>query len=114
MNGLISWWAKNGVAANLLMAFIVIIGLLSFGSISREAQPPVTPESISVYVTWPGASPNDVEEQIIIRIEETVANMDGIKRMSAFAYEGRATFNIEMDEGEDFDAFLNEIKARVD
>lgn len=114
MSGLISWWARNGVAANLLMAFIVIIGFLSFQSISREAQPAVTPETINISVAWPGASPTDVEEQIIIRIEETLANMDGIKRMSAFAREGNATLRIEMDEGQDFDAFLNEVKARVD
>ncbi|MEM9810578.1 MAG: efflux RND transporter permease subunit, partial [Pseudomonadota bacterium] len=114
MNGLIAWWAKNDVAANLLMVFIVIIGGLTFITISREAQPSVLAESVDVSVSWPGASPTDVEEQVILRIEEELANLDNVKELSAVARESVATLTVEMDEGADFDAFLNEVKARVD
>ncbi|MEM1380132.1 MAG: efflux RND transporter permease subunit [Pseudomonadota bacterium] len=111
---MISWWSKNEVAANLLMVFIIIIGFLSFLSLSREAQPSVTPQSVDTYVSWPGASPNDVEQQIILRVEEVLANMDGIKKMTAVAREGAGYVTVEMEEGRDFDAFLNEVKSRVD
>ncbi|MFC3303647.1 efflux RND transporter permease subunit [Parvularcula lutaonensis] len=111
---MISWWARNGVAANLLMIFILIIGTLSFFTLSREAQPSIQPESVSISVAWPGASPTDVEEQIILRIEEELANLDNIKELSATAREGSASLTVEMKEGGDMDAFLNEVKARVD
>lgn len=114
MNGLITWWARNDVAANLLMIFIVIIGLLSFASLSREAQPSITPFSVNVSVSWPGASPTDVEEQIILRIEEELANLDNVKELAATAREGSAQLTVQMTEGGDFDSFLNEVKARVD
>lgn len=114
MNGIIAWWARNEVAANLLMIFILVIGLLSFGSLSREAQPSLLPESVDISVAWPGASPTDVEEQIILRIEEELSNLDGIKEMTAVAREGSASVTVEQEEGGDFDAFLNEVKARVD
>jgi multidrug efflux pump subunit AcrB len=114
MNGFINWWAKNTVAANLLMIFIIIIGTLSFFTLSREAQPSVIPQTVDVRVAWPGASPTDVEEQIILRIEEELANLDNIKELSATAREGSASLTVEMAEGGDFDSFLNEVKARVD
>jgi multidrug efflux pump subunit AcrB len=114
VNGLITWWAKNDVAANLLMIFIVIIGLLSFATLSREAQPSVQPLSVSISVSWPGASPTDIEEQIILRIEEELANLDNVKQLSATAREGSASLTVEMTEGGDIDSFLNEVKARVD
>ncbi len=114
MNGLITWWAKNEVAANLLMIFIVIIGLLSFATLSREAQPAVTPRSIDINVSWPGASPVDVEEQIILRIEEELSNLDSIKELTSVAREGSAQLTVQMRESGDFDSFLNEVKARVD
>ncbi|MEE4210490.1 MAG: efflux RND transporter permease subunit, partial [Parvularcula sp.] len=114
MNGLISWWAKNGVASNLLMIFILIIGTLSFFTLSREAQPSITPESVSVNVAWPGASPTDVEEQIVLRIEEELANLDDIKELTSEAREGSASLTVQMREGAQFDSFLNEVKARVD
>ncbi|NNU16748.1 efflux RND transporter permease subunit [Parvularcula sp. ZS-1/3] len=114
MNGLVSWWAKNEVAANLLMAFIIIIGMLSFFSLSREAQPSIQPQSVSINISWPGASPTDVEEQIVLRIEEEMANLDNVKELTAIAREGSASLTVEMTESGDFDSFLNEVKARVD
>ncbi|MEM9285750.1 MAG: efflux RND transporter permease subunit, partial [Pseudomonadota bacterium] len=74
MNGLIAWWARNTVAANLLMALILIMGGMTIQLLlAREAFPSITNEVAEVYVSWPGASPTEVEEQIILRIEEEVA-----------------------------------------
>ncbi|WP_036767014.1 efflux RND transporter permease subunit [Parvularcula oceani] len=115
MNGLIAWWARNGVAANLLMILIFIVGLMQFATIDREAEPSPPLSFVDISVSWPGAGPREVEEQIVMRIEEALADLDGIKEMQATATEGYANVFIEMrDDGRSFEGFLNQVKARVD
>lgn len=115
MNGLIAWWARNTVAANLLMALILILGGMTIQMLlSREAFPTTANEVAEVFVSWPGASPTEVEEQIILRIEEEVADIADIDEMTATAREGTGEMSITMRRGADFDAFLAEVKARVD
>lgn len=114
MHGLISWWSKNGVAANLLMIAIFITGMLAFLRIEREVFPSATFNGATVSVIWQGASPRDVEEQIIFRIEEAISDVDGIEHVEATAREGIATVNIEGSDSVDQTRFLNEIKNRVD
>ncbi|MEM9286521.1 MAG: efflux RND transporter permease subunit, partial [Pseudomonadota bacterium] len=82
--------------------------------LAREAFPSITNEVAEVYVSWPGASPTEVEEQIILRIEEEVADIADIDEMTATAREGAGEMTITMRRGADFDAFLAEVKARVD
>ncbi|MEO1242492.1 MAG: efflux RND transporter permease subunit [Pseudomonadota bacterium] len=114
MHGLITWWSKNGVAANLLMIAIIITGALAFLRIEREVFPSATFNGATVSVIWQGASPRDVEEQIIFRIEEAISDIDGIEHVEATAREGLATVNIEGRDSVDQTQFLNEIKNRVD
>ena len=61
MNGLIAWWARNSVAANLLMILILIAGIFSFFLIEREEFPSPPTNYISISMSWPGAGPRDVE-----------------------------------------------------
>ncbi len=114
MNGLISWWAKNSIAANLLMFGCFVAGLLSFLQLEREIDPSATFSGAEVRVSWPGASPKEIEEQIILRIEEAVTGIDGIKHIESTAREGFAEVDIEGESSIDKTRFLNEIKNRVD
>lgn len=114
MNGLISWWARNSVAANLLMIFIIGAGIYSFISLGREVFPSSKIDIVEISVVYPGASPAEVEEQIILRVEEAVSDLDNIDEIQARAFEGFANIDIEMKKGADFTEFLNEIKSRVD
>lgn len=114
MNGLISWWARNSVAANLLMILIIIVGIVMFFRIEREVFPSGKTDIVSVSVAWPGASPREVEEQIVLRLEEAVSGLDNIKEISSEAREGSASLSVEMVDSGDFDSFLNEVKARID
>ncbi len=114
MTGLISWWTRNAVAANLLMIACLISGFLAFNSLERELDPSADFTGATISVVWQGASPREVEEQIILRIEESVAGIDGIEHITSTAREGRATINVEGDQDMDATKFLNEIKNRVD
>ena len=114
MNRLIAWWARNTVAANLLMFLILIAGLLTFFQLEREEFPNATTSSVEVSVSWPGAGPQEVVEQVVLRLEESVSDLDGVKQISSTAYTGGAGMTVEMQDGYDFDAFLQEVKNRVD
>lgn len=114
MNGSIAWWAKNPIAANLLLIAIVIAGLMAFSQIEREVFPSADFNGATVSVAWPGASPQEIEEQIILRIEEAISGIDGIKHIESTAQENSAQINIEGLDTGDATKLLNDIKNRVD
>ncbi|MEL6245317.1 MAG: efflux RND transporter permease subunit [Pseudomonadota bacterium] len=114
MNGIVSWFARNSVAANLLMIIAFVGGAVAFFSMEREMFPTVNVNGASVVVNWPGASPQDAEEQIISRVEEVVADIDGLDRITSIAYEGGGTVNIKGRDDIDMLEFLDEVKLRVD
>ena len=114
MNGVISWFARNGVAANLLVAFIVLAGLYSMKNLKREIFPEVDSDMISVTVSYLGAAPSEVEEGVCIRVEEAIQSLEGVKKITSVAREGMGVVTAELLEGEDASKLLDEVKARVD
>ena len=78
MRGLIAWFVKNPVAANLLMIAMFVSGIYGYSSLEREFIPGTTVNGMTVSVVWNGASPRDVNEQIVTRVEEAVDGLDGI------------------------------------
>lgn len=114
MFGMVSWFARNAVAANLLMVVAFIGGVLGFNQMEREMFPVVPVAGASVTMTWQGASPQDVEEQIVTRIEEAVADIDGLDRITSIARESFAVVNIRGRDDIDMKVFIDEIKLRVD
>jgi multidrug efflux pump subunit AcrB len=119
VKSVIRWFAENGVAANLLMVFVVLAGLitLGFGPISgrirMEVFPEISTDIISVNVPYPGASPAEVEEAICIRIEEEVQGLDGVKRVRSVAREGSGSVTIELLTGTDVARVLDDVTTRV-
>ena len=114
MRSLISWFAKNPIAANLLMVGILVAGLLGFNNMEREVFPVVKINQVMVDVVWPGASAQDVEEQIITRIEESLENLDSVYRIYATAYEGFANVRVATYPYVDIETFVNDVKNAVD
>ena len=114
MDKLISWWAHNAVAANLLMLGIFAAGFVGFSSMEREMDPQVRFPGLEINISWPGAQPQEVEEQIVARIEEAVRDMDGIEWIRSTSSEGLGTINILAEEQIDFTQFMNDVKVRMD
>ena len=73
---MIEWFARNSVAANLLMGILLVGGLASAFTIKKEAQPKIETNLISVNMPFLGASPEDVEEGILIKVEEAIQDID--------------------------------------
>jgi multidrug efflux pump subunit AcrB len=114
VNSIVTWWADNKVAANLLMIIIIIGGLVSFFTIEKEMEPYVEFPGARVNVTWLGASPQDIEEQIVVRLEEAVSQVTGIDRLWAVASEGNGVIFAIGKQDIDGAAFVQDIKQRVD
>jgi multidrug efflux pump subunit AcrB len=114
VNGLIEWWARNSVAANLLMVGIFVSGIIGFSSMEREMDPQVRFPGLEINVTWPGAAPQEVEEQIVARIEEAVSDMDEIEWVRSSSAEGYGGVYILAEQQVDFTQFMNDVKIRVD
>ena len=110
----LSWFASNHVAANLLMILIAAAGLLSIFSARLEVFPEMSLDMINIMVPYLGASPSDVEEGVCTRVEEAIVGVEGIKRMTSTAAEGMASTLVEVDEFADVKEVLDDIKAEID
>ncbi len=112
--GPIAWMAKNSVAANLLMAILLIGGLFGVVNIKQEVFPAFDLDLIRVTVPYPGASPDEVEQGIILAVEEAVRGVDGVKRVTSGASEGAGTIAVELLIDADPDRVLADVKSAVD
>ncbi|MCQ8884412.1 efflux RND transporter permease subunit [Pseudoalteromonas agarivorans] len=112
--GLIAWFARNPVAANLIMIFILIGGLLTALTIRKQAFPQFESNWVSIEAVYPGAAPQEVEEGITIKIEENLEGTEGIKRLITYSNRGYAQAWVEIEEKYDLQEALDEIKAQVD
>jgi len=114
MRGAIAWFAGHRVAANMLMCLILVGGILTTPYVEQEVFPDVDTGVLTVTVEYRGASPDEVETGICIKVEEAIEGVDGIKRVSSRAVQNMGTVIIEVLEGEDTRQVLDDVKAAVD
>jgi multidrug efflux pump subunit AcrB len=112
--GLIAWFARNHVAANLLMWLLIVGGIFSAFSIQKQVFPSFDIDVINVRVPYLGAAPQEVEEGVILKIEESLKNLEGIKQLTSTAVEGMGTVSIQVEEDYDVQSLLDEVKVQVD
>ena len=113
-HGIISWFARNSVAANLLMIFIIIMGIASYFTIQRQMFPNIEINYINVEATYPGASPQEIEESIFIKVEEALKDVTEIKRTVSRARRGGGAVTLEIDTKAELTDVLDKVKLRVD
>ena len=114
MKTAVAWFARNPVAANLLMLFLLVGGGMTVASIRMETFPEFSLDTVSITVPYPGAAPEEVEEAVCVRIEEEVHGVDGVKRLRSTATEGIGTVQVEVAKGVDPRRVLDDVKTRVD
>ena len=112
--GIIAYFANNSVAANLLMFFIIIMGVASYFFIQRQMYPNVEINYVNVSANYPGASPQEIEESILIKVEESIKDVTGIKKVVSNASRESAHLSIEVDSNADIQEVLDNVKQRVD
>ena len=114
MHSAINWFARNSVAANLLMTILILAGVMALMTVHQQTFPNIDPEIVSISVPYLGAAPEEAEEGVCIRIEEAVEGTVGIKKIRSNASEGLCTVQVELNEDVDPIEALNEIKSKVD
>lgn len=112
--GLIAFFANNPVAANLLMWFIIIIGIFTYSTIQRQMFPNVEINYITVSANYPGASPQEIEESILIKVEESLQDVTDIEEAVYRASHGSGSAQLKIDPDVELTDVLDKVKLRVD
>ncbi len=114
IRGPLAWMARHKVAGNLLMAVLIIGGLLSLPRIRQEVFPEFELDIITVAIAYPGASPSEVEQGVVLAVEESIRGIDDLKEVRATAQEGMAVVIVELEDNADVDRALADVKSAVD
>jgi len=114
MESLGRWSIKNRVTVNLIMIFIIVAGALTVMQMRRELNPQFVLDMINISVPYAGASPEEIEEGICVRIEEKIKSIEGISRIFSSAREGMGSVTVELDSKADVKKVLDDIKMEVD
>lgn len=114
--GIVAWFVYNPVATNLLMFSLILIGVFSFIQVEKSLLPEFNSSSIQIQAVYPGASPTEVENGVIFKIEEAIQerNIVGIQQVESKAQESLATISIEVDGDSDIDKVASEVKIALD
>ena len=94
--GPLAWMANNHVASNLLMAVLIAGGLMALPTIRQEVFPEFDLDMVTIAVPYPGASPEEVEQGVVLSVEEAVRGLDGVKEVRAVASEGAGVVTVEL------------------
>jgi len=112
--GPIAWMAGHSVAANLVMLFCLIGGYMALRSMKQEVFPDIQRDVVRVSVSYPGASPEEVERGALLAIEEAVQGLDGVDEVTAVASEGSGRVDIEALLGADIQKLKDDVQSEVD
>ena len=112
--GPIAWMAKNTVASNILMIILLGGGIFATTRVNQEFLPQSELDAVNISVSYPGASPDEVEQGILLAVEEAVRGIDGVKKVTSNANEGSGSVRVEIIEGNDVSRVTDEVRNEVD
>lgn len=113
LRGPIAWMVRNRVTPDLLMIVLICGGLFMAGRIKQEVFPEFSLDQVLVEVPYPGASPEEVEQGILLAVEEAVRPLDGVKEVLAVAAEGSGIVTIEVQQGGDAERVYQDVQQAV-
>jgi multidrug efflux pump subunit AcrB len=114
MRKLITYFIKYHVAVNVIVIAFVVFGIAGYMSLKSSFFPLVDSKNISITVLYPGASPQEVEEGIVLKIEDNLKGLEGVDRVTSTSRENSGTISVEIEKGKDIDFMLLEVKNAVD
>ncbi len=112
--GIIAWFARNPVAANLLMFIIIVGGLLTTGTIRKQFFPQIEINWLQYNAAYPGAAPQEVEEGITIKVEEGLESVQGLERIITYSGRNRSYGWFRVSDSYDPQIVLEEVKSQID
>lgn len=114
MRKLIAYFIKHSVAVNVVILAFIIFGAFGAYKLKSSFFPLIDSKNISITVTYPGASPQEVEEGIVLKIEDNLKGLNGVERVTSTSRENSGNINVEIQKGKDIDFMLLEVKNAVD
>lgn len=114
MHALTGWFIRNPVAANLLMALILFLGLLTLLSIRIEGFPRVPPETVEITIEYPNATAEQVDQLVTQKVEQALEGLEGVRSIRSLSFNGSASISVRRAAGEDLQDVLDRVRLRVD
>ncbi len=114
MKNIISYFIKYHVAVNIIVLTFIVFGIVGALSMKSSFFPLSDSKNISIGVIYPGASPYEIEEGVVLKIETNLKGIIGIDRITSVSRENSANINIEIERGKDIDVLLADVKNAVD
>lgn len=112
--GIIAYFARNAVASNLMMFMIILLGAFSYATIQKQMFPNIDINYINAVISYPGASPQEIEESITIKIEEAIKDLPEIKDSVGRSWRGGGRITMEIELDEELPDVLDKVKSRID
>jgi multidrug efflux pump subunit AcrB len=114
MKKIITYFIKYPVAVNVIIIAFIIFGAIGAISMKSSFFPLVDSELINISLVYPGASPTEMEEGVVLKIEDNLKGIVGVERVTSVSRENSATVNIEVEKGKNIDVVLSDVKNAVD
>ena len=114
MRKLIGYFIRHSVAVNVVVLMFVVFGVVGVINLKSSFFPLTDSKNITINVTYPGASPQEVEEGIVLKIEDNLKGLNGVERVTSTSRENSGNINVEIEKGKDIDFMLLEVKNAVD
>jgi len=114
MKSIISYFLKYPFAGNLLAGVFVILGLFGLYSLNSSVMPQIDPGKLIVTVAYPGASPEEVEKGVVLKIEDNLKGISGIEKVTSTSEENFCTVIVDLETGYDSNLALQDVKNAVD
>jgi len=114
MRKVIAYFIKYHVAVNVIIIAFIVFGIVGALSLKSSFFPLSDSRNIAINITYPGASPQEVEEGIVLKIEDNLKGLQGVDRVTSTSRENSGSINVEIEKGRDIDFMLLEVKNAVD
>lgn len=114
MGKMIKWFSENHVAANFLMLLVLLAGFSTWFKLKKEIFPETSLDAVIVQVPYPNATAEEVETGVVLKLEDVISDLDGIKRYSSTSQENMGSMTVEVDSGYDVRSVMDDVKSAVD
>ncbi|MDC6365622.1 MULTISPECIES: efflux RND transporter permease subunit [Flavobacteriaceae] len=114
MKKVISYFIKYHVAVNVIIVAFIVFGIVGALSLKSSFFPLADSKNVLINITYPGASPQEIEEGIVLKIEDNLKGLEGVERVTSTSRENSGSINVEIEKGRDIDFMLLEVKNAVD
>lgn len=114
MKRVITYFIQYPVSGDVLLVLLLVFGLISLSQLQSSFFPEVPSRAIMIQVVYPGASPEEIEEGVVLKIEDELTGTPGVERVTSVSKENAGTVTVETQQGSDIDVVLQDVKNAVD